>query len=96
MTMTWFSSLNLIRGREDGELGHLKKLLLIHKLERLGSNEKAVIYIETAKENHLDSYRYLLRVMKSAPKLSLEDSAWAEKLLPELAPDECKSGCYKG
>jgi len=63
-----------------------------------GAVSSAVIYslIETAKENHLDPYRYLLWVMKSAPKLSLEDSAWAEKLLPEMAPDECKSGCYKG
>jgi len=50
-----------------------------------------VIYslIETAKENGLDPYRYLLWVLQNAPQLSEEDAAWAEKLLPANAPEEC-------
>ena len=50
-----------------------------------------VIYslIETAKENGLDPYRYLLWVLQNAPQLSETDEAWAEKLLPARAPKEC-------
>ena len=36
--------------------------------------------IETAKENHLDPYRYLLWVLWNAPALSQADVAWAEQL----------------
>ena len=56
-----------------------------------GAQSSAVIYslIETAKENHLDPYRYLLWVLRSAPALSQTDDAWAEKLLPAKAPQEC-------
>ncbi len=51
----------------------------------------SVIYslIETAKENGLDPYRYLLWVLRNAPGLSETDEAWAEKLLPANAPEEC-------
>ena len=51
----------------------------------------AVIYslIETAKENGLDPYQYLLRLLQNAPGLSETDEAWAEKLLPARAPKEC-------
>ena len=51
----------------------------------------SVIYslIETAKENGLDPYRYLLWVLRNAPGLSETDEAWAEKLLPARAPKEC-------
>lgn len=45
--------------------------------------------IETAKENGLDPYRYLLWVLRNAPGLSETDEAWAEKLLPARAPEEC-------
>ena len=57
-----------------------------------GAQSSAVIYslIETAKENHLDPYRYLLWVLKNAPTLSQTDEAWAEKLLPARAPQECR------
>ena len=50
-----------------------------------------IIYslIETAKENGLDPYRYLLWVLRNAPQLSETDEAWAEKLLPANAPEEC-------
>ena len=56
-----------------------------------GAQASAVIYslIETAKENGLDPYRYLLWVLRNAPQLSEEDAAWAEKLLPANAPEEC-------
>ena len=51
----------------------------------------SVIYslIETAKENGLDPYRYLLWVLRNAPQLSETDEAWAESLLPANAPEEC-------
>ena len=51
----------------------------------------SVIYslIETAKENGLDPYRYLLWLLQNAPQLSETNKAWAEKLLPANAPEEC-------
>ena len=51
----------------------------------------AVIYslIETAQEGDLDPNRYLLWVLQAAPQLSETDEAWAEKLLPANAPEEC-------
>ena len=56
-----------------------------------GAQASAVIYslIETAKENNLDPYQYLLWVLRNAPSLSETDDAWAEKLLPASAPEEC-------
>ena len=33
--------------------------------------------------------RYLLWVLRNAPGLSKTDEAWAEKLLPANAPEEC-------
>ena len=45
--------------------------------------------IETAKENALDPYCYLLWLLQNAPQLSETDVAWAEKLLPARAPKEC-------
>ncbi len=56
-----------------------------------GAQSSAVIYslIETAKENGLDPYRYLLWVLKSAPILAQSDSAWPEKLTPANAPAAC-------
>ena len=56
-----------------------------------GAQASAVIYslMETAKENGLDPYRYLLWVLRNAPQLSETDETWAEKLLPANAPEEC-------
>ena len=56
-----------------------------------GAQASAVIYslIETAKENRLDPYRYLLWALRSAPALSRADADWAEKLVPAMAPLEC-------
>ena len=57
-----------------------------------GAQASSVIYslIETAKENGLDPYQYLLWVLQSAPILSQTDVSWAEQLIPANAPDECK------
>ena len=51
-----------------------------------GAQASIVIYslIETAKENGLDPYRYLLWLLQNAPQLSEIDEAWAEKLLPAI------------
>lgn len=59
----------------------------------LGAQASAVIYslIETAKENQLDPYRYLLWILEQAPNLFLTDRGWPEKLLPENAPDSCRT-----
>ena len=45
---------------------------------------------KTAKENGLDPYRYLLWALRNAPALSRTDETWAEKLVPALAPQECR------
>ena len=56
-----------------------------------GAQASAVIYslIETAKENGLDPYQYLLWILQTAPQLSETNKAWAESLLPANAPEEC-------
>lgn len=58
-----------------------------------GAQGSTVIFslIETAKENGLDPFRYLVWVMQNAPVLSLSDSDWATKLLPRNAPAECRA-----
>lgn len=57
-----------------------------------GAQASAIIYslIETAKENNLAPYRYLLWILQTAPKLSPNDENWAAALVPAHAPDECK------
>ena len=56
-----------------------------------GAQASAMIYslIETAKENGLDPYRYLLWILQTAPQLSETNKAWAESLLPANATEEC-------
>ena len=51
-----------------------------------GAQASSVIYslIETAKENGLDPYRYLLWILQTAPQLSETNKAWAESLLPAM------------
>ena len=58
-----------------------------------GADASAVIFsiIETAKENQLDPYRYLVWVLSSAPKLSDDNPEWACELLPWKAPGSCKT-----
>ena len=50
-----------------------------------GAQASAVIYslVETAKETGLDPYKYLLWVLREAPKLFETDREWAKKLTPE-------------
>ena len=57
-----------------------------------GAQSSAVIYslIETAKENGLDPYRYLLWILRTAPKLARSDADWPARLLPAMAPAECR------
>ena len=56
-----------------------------------GAQASSVIFslIETAKENSLNPYRYLLWVLQNAPQLIETDETWAESLLPANAPEEC-------
>ena len=72
-----------------------EKMVTISRAEYERFQEQAqassMIYslIETAKENGLDPYRYLLWLLQNAPQLSETDEAWAERLLPANAPEEC-------
>lgn len=56
-----------------------------------GAQSSAVMYslIETAKENRLDPYRYLVYVLKTAKDLDQTKADWVDRLLPENAPSEC-------
>ena len=56
-----------------------------------GAQSSAIVYslIETARENNLDPYRYLVHVFSKAPGLAVTDKNWAAKLLPENIPPEC-------
>ena len=58
-----------------------------------GADGSAIMFsiIETAKENKLDPFRYLTYIFTTAPKLDQSQPNWIEKLLPENAPDECKT-----
>ena len=57
-----------------------------------GAQSSAGIYsfIETAKENDVNPYRYLLWLLHNALGLSQPDEAWTESFLPLNAPQECK------
>lgn len=57
-----------------------------------GAESSAVLFslIETAKEEGLDPYRYLVWVFREAAKRALDDPAWAAYLLPQNTPDECR------
>ena len=57
-----------------------------------GAQGSAVIFslIETAKENRLNPYAYLLYIFRTAPGLDRQNPDWVIPLLPENAPDECK------
>ena len=50
-----------------------------------GAESSAVIYslIETAKENGIDPYRYLLWVFRNAPRAADSDPDWAKNYLPQ-------------
>ena len=56
-----------------------------------GAQGSAVMFslIETAKENGLDPYRYLVHILKTAPSLDQRVTNWVAPLLPENVPDNC-------
>ena len=56
-----------------------------------GARSSAVLYsiIQTARENHLDPYRYLTWVLKTAPELNMSDPDQIDLLLPANAPEFC-------
>ena len=56
-----------------------------------GAQSSAVIFslIETAKENGLDPYRYLVWVLTEAPKRFCSSTDWAASLIPQNAPTFC-------
>lgn len=59
-----------------------------------GAHGSAVIFsmIETAKENRLDPFRYLVWVLQTAPGMSKDTPDWAAKLMPENVPAVCFAG----
>ena len=58
----------------------------------LGAQASAVIYslIETAKENSLDPYRYLVWLLEKAPAMASANKDWSARLIPGAAPPECR------
>ena len=58
-----------------------------------GARSSAVLFslIETAKENGLDPYLYLVWLLKEAPARFATDRDWAESLLPQYAPNFCRT-----
>lgn len=60
-----------------------------------GAQGSAVIYslIETAKENRLNPYKYLVYVLSTAKKLDLSQAGNVDLLLPENAPADCSASC---
>jgi len=58
-----------------------------------GAQSSAVIFslIQATIENGLDPYRFLTYIFKNAPVLFEKTTDWAAQLLPENAPEECRS-----
>ena len=58
-----------------------------------GAQGSATIFslIETAKENGLDPFRYLVWVLSEAPAAAADDADWPEKLTPAHAPVSCRN-----
>ena len=58
-----------------------------------GAGSSAIMFsiIETAKENMLNPYAYLTYIFKTAPNINMEDVEQLNMLLPEHAPDWCKT-----
>jgi len=58
-----------------------------------GAQGSATIFslIETAKENDLDPFRYLVWVLSTAPTVANSDGDWAERFTPSHAPESCRN-----
>lgn len=56
-----------------------------------GTQGSAIIYnlVESAKENRLDPFKYLVHVLSAAQKIDLSQKDSVDLLLPENAPAEC-------
>ena len=56
-----------------------------------GAQGSAIIYslVETAKENRLDPFKYLVHVLSAAKKIDLSQKDSVDLLLPENTPAEC-------
>ena len=86
---------NVCMENREMQTSNTAEMVTISRAEYERFQEQAqassVIYslIETAKENGLDPYRYLLWLLQNAPQLSETNKAWAESLLPANAPEEC-------
>ena len=59
-----------------------------------GAQGSAIIFsmIETAKENGLDPFHYLVWVLQSTPGMNKTAPDWAAALMPENAPKICFAG----
>lgn len=57
-----------------------------------GAQGSAIYFslIETARENGLDPYEYLVWALTEAPRRKQDDEDWAAGLTPEHAPDSCR------
>ena len=57
-----------------------------------GAQSSAIVYslIETAKENGLDPYRYLVYVLFRAPSMAAADRGWSARLTPDQVPAQCR------
>ena len=57
-----------------------------------GAQGSAVMFslIETAKENGLDPYRYLVYILKITPSLDQGVANWVAPLLPKNVPASCR------
>ena len=58
-----------------------------------GAESSTVLFslIETAKEEGLDPYRYLVWLFREAPGRFCTDRNWTASLLPQCAPAECRT-----
>ena len=56
-----------------------------------GAQGSTIIYslVETAKENRLDQFKYIVYVLTTAKKVDLSQKDNVDLLLPENAPAEC-------
>ena len=59
-----------------------------------GATASAVMFsiIQTAIANHLDPYAYLTHIFTEAPKMAAKGEDWVTAMLPQNAPDSCKTG----
>ena len=59
-----------------------------------GATASAVMFsiIQTTIANDLDPFRYLVHIFTEAPKMAADDVDWVSAMLPQNAPDSCRTG----